>query len=163
MSNQVGSAVPSRPAQERRGIALDIAGGDLMLRGSFSDWESGLTLGPDLDRVGVRLAIDSTSAAGGAEPLFAFHSRAVEAIGEGAFVARGTFSRRDAARPLEMTVETPPGHTALVVVSFAVDKSDLGDAWPDLVENVIPFQAGADGEGARHAHAWLTTPVVAAA
>ena len=134
-----------------------------MLRGRFSDWESGLTMGPDLDKAGVRLAVDATSAEDCGEPLFSFHSREVEATGPGAFVARGTFRGRELTKPVEMTVETPPGHTALFVLSFAAEKSDFGEGWADLVENVIPFAAQDDGAPVRQAHAWLTTPVLAAA
>jgi polyisoprenoid-binding protein YceI len=162
MSDQVGNAVAARRASGRRSVALDVAGDGLMLRGHFSDWESGLSMGPDLDKVGVRLAVDATSADDG-EPLFSFHSRAVEATGPGTFLARGTFSRSDFTKPVEMTVETPPGHTALFVLSFAADKNDFGEAWADLVENVIPFSAQDDNAPVRQAHAWLTTPVLAAA
>jgi hypothetical protein len=167
MSKQIERAPAARPEGRRRSIVLDVAGGDLLLRGRFSDWESGLSLGPDLDRVGVRLAVDATSvAAAQAEaPLLSFHSRSVESTGPGTFVARGAFSGAGAvvARPLEMTVETPPGHSALFVLSFSTEKDALGEAWPDLVENTGPLAGTAEGEPPRLARAWLTTPVLAAA
>lgn len=164
-SGSAGSARAGRQGSGRRGIALDVAGADLMLRGRFSDWESGLSSGPDLDKVRVRLAIDATSVAGDdTEPLFTFHSRRVELTGPGTYLAQGTFRRPDGeARDVEVTVEAPPGHTPLFVVSFAADKSDLGDGWSRLVENVIPFTSVEDGQPVRQAHAWLTTPVLAAA
>jgi hypothetical protein len=148
-----------------RGIALDIAGGDLMLRGRFNVWQSGFWSGPDLDRVGIRLAIDATSAgaqAQVAEPLFSFHSRSVEAKNSGEHVARGTFSGSQGSRPLELVIETPPGHTALFVLSFAADRRDFGDGWGEVLAN----QGAGDQEGSepvRAAHGWLTTPVLAAA
>ncbi len=103
---------PVPPIAPRRSVHLDIAGGDFMLQGRFSDWESGLVFGPDLDRVRVRLAIDATSARRpDAEPdLLSFHSREVESVQGGGFRAVGMLSRRqgeeedrgerrDAARP----------------------------------------------------------------
>ena len=49
----------------RRSVNLDVAGDDFMLQGNFSDWESGLAFGPDLDRVRLKLAIDTTSTLAG--------------------------------------------------------------------------------------------------
>jgi polyisoprenoid-binding protein YceI len=151
----------------RRNIDLDIAGDDFMLQGSFSDWESGLAFGPDLDRVRVRLAIDATSAeAADAPNLFTFHARQVESLGSGRYRVIGTFTGPRGGKAMEMTVESPPGHTALIVVTFAAKKQDFGDGWHDLIEKVVPF--GEPGEGAgdgpvRSAHAWLVPPPLAAA
>ena len=72
-----------------------------MLQGHFSDWESGLAYGPDLDRVRVRLAIDATStpADGAVGPnLFAFHSRKVESSAPADTVWWGPFPARAARR-----------------------------------------------------------------
>jgi hypothetical protein len=146
-------------------VAVDIAGADLMLRGHFRDWESGLSLGPDLDQIGVRLAVDATSAAGGDHEgcLFSFRSRSVESMGGGAYRAEGTFTGARGSRPLDLMVEAPPGHTALFVLSFGADKGDLGERWHDLIQNTVPFRREKDGEPVRLAHAWLTPPVLAAA
>jgi hypothetical protein len=157
------------PEVPRRRVALDVAGSDLMLRGHFSDWESGLSIGPDLDRVGLRLAIDATSAEaalpGGeqAPDLFSFTSRQVERMGVGAFRADGVLTGALGPRPVEMLIETPPGHTALFVLSFAANRSDFGDGWGDLIQNVVPFGERDGGGPVRLAHAWLTPPVLAAA
>ena len=140
-----------------------------MLQGHFSDWESGLAFGPDLDRVRVRLAIDATSTppSGADRPsLFAFHGRKVESLGDGRYRVVGTFSGPRGAKAMEMTLESPLGHTALIVVTFAAKKQDFGEGWHDLIANVVPFsEAGtADDEGpVRSAHAWLVTPPIAAA
>jgi len=148
----------------RPSVDLDIAGDDFLLQGNFSDWESGLAYGPDLDRVRVRLAIDATSAEPGAGPsLFAFHGRKVESLGGGRYRAVGTFSGPRGAKAMEMTLESPLGHSALVVVNFAVKKKDFGDGWHDLIANVVPFVERDDEGPARMAHAWLLTPPVAAA
>jgi hypothetical protein len=169
MTIQSGTETTARRQKDtrRRSIALDVVGGDLMLRGRFSSWESGLSLGPDLDQVGLRLAIDATSAgpiAGDNEPpLFTFRSREVEAEGIGAYRAQGTFTGPGGVHPADVTVETPPGHSALFVLSFAAEKRDFGSGWRDLVENVVPSMPSDDGEPVRSAHAWLTTPVLAAA
>ena len=139
-----------------------------MLQGHFSDWESGLAVGPDLDRVGVKLAIDATSVATapreskGARSLFAFHSRQVESTGPASYRAVGTFTGPRGARAMEMAVDSPLGHTALIVVGFSAKKQDFGEGWHDLIGNVVPFLDGADG-APRPAHAWLIAPSLAAA
>ena len=138
-----------------------------MLQGNFSDWESGLAFGPDLDRVRLRLAIDATSAEPGDGPsLFAFHARKVESLESGQYRVIGTFSGPQGAKAMEMTLESPPGHTALIVVKFAAKKQDFGDGWHDLIANVVPYgePGQGDSEGpVRSAHAWLLPPPLAAA
>jgi hypothetical protein len=153
----------------RRSVDLDIAGDDFMLQGHFSDWESGLAFGPDLDRVRVRLAIDATSTPTGVidgPSLFAFHGRKIESLGGGRYRVVGTFSGPRGAKAMEMTVESPLGHTALIVVTFSAKKQDFGDGWHDLIANVVPFRdpGQSDDEGpVRAAHAWLVTPPLATA
>jgi hypothetical protein len=161
------TARPSGRELPRRSIDLDIAGGDLMLQGDFSDWESGLAVGPDLDQVGVKLAIDATSVASamGADKsprsLFAFHSREVESTGPASYRAVGTFTGPRGARALEMEVSSPLGHTALVVVSFSATRQDFGAGWHDLMANVVPFVDGVEAMPTRPAHAWLIPPPLA--
>ncbi|MES1207555.1 MAG: hypothetical protein ABUS79_16590, partial [Pseudomonadota bacterium] len=75
----------------RPSIDLDVGGNDFMLRGKFAAWESGLAYGPDLDRVNVRLAIDATSGVTSGTDLFAFYSRDVQPMGNGAYRAVGVF------------------------------------------------------------------------
>jgi hypothetical protein len=153
----------------RRSVDLDIAGDDFMLQGHFSDWESGLAFGPDLDRVRVRLAIDATSTPTGGglgRSLFAFHGRKTESLGGGRYRVVGTFSGPRGAKAMEMTVESPLGHTALIVVTFAAKKQDFGEGWHDLIANVVPFRDPGQGEDegpVRAAHAWLVTPPLGAA
>jgi hypothetical protein len=144
----------------RRSVDLDVAGGDFMLQGRFSDWESGLAFGPDLDRVSVRLAIDATSVrdSGDGPTLLSFHSRDVQRTGEGSYRAVGTFSGPRGAKAGEVQIESPLGHTALIVVTFSATKADFGVGWPDLVENVVPFVRDTDGTPTRSAHAWFQTP-----
>jgi len=156
-------------ATARRSIDLDVAGDDFMLQGHFSDWESGLAYGPDLDRIRVRLAIDATSTPpdGVVGPnLFAFHSRKVESLGAGRYRVVGTFSGPRGAKAMEMTLDSPLGHTALIVVTFSAKKQDFGDGWHDLIANVVPFRDPGQGEEegpVRAAHAWLVTPPLGAA
>lgn len=153
----------------RRSVELDIAGEDFMLQGHFSDWESGLAFGPDLDQVRVRLAIDATSTptgTGDRPSLFAFHGRKVESQGDGRYRAVGTFSGPRGAKAMEMTLESPLGHTALIVVTFSAKKQDFGEGWHDLIANVVPFgdPDPDNGDGpVRSARAWLVTPPIAAA
>jgi hypothetical protein len=147
----------------RPSIELDVGGSDFLLRGRFEDWESGLAFGPDLDRVNVRLAIDATSGVRSGPSLFAFHSRNVHAEGNGSYRAVGTFTGPDGARPTEMFIESPPGHTALVALTFTAKKQDFGDGWHDLIQNAVPFVARTEDGPVRSAHAWLLAPDLAAA
>lgn len=140
-----------------------------MLQGRFSDWESGLVFGPDLDRVRVRLAIDATSArrrdakTDTVPDLFSFHSREVETLDAGGYRVVGTLSGARGSKKTEVSVETPPGHTALVVVSFAAKKQDFGDGWHDLLANVVTATAEGEQRPSPLAHAWLIAPPLATA
>jgi hypothetical protein len=153
----------------RRSVNLDVAGDDFMLQGNFSDWESGLAFGPDLDRVRLKLAIDTTSTLAedsGRESLFTFHGRDVKSLGDGRYRVIGTFTGPLGAKALEMNIESPLGHTALIVFTFAAKKQDFGDGWHDLIANVVPFSDAGTGEGegpVRSAHAWLLPPQLGAA
>jgi len=147
----------------RPSVELDVGGGDFLLRGKFADWESGLAFGPDLDRVSVRLAIDATSGVDGGSDLFSFYSREVEPFGHGAYRAVGTFTGAEGARPGELLIESPLGHTALVAVTFDARKGDFGDGWHDLIQNAVPFGEKPDGGPARSARAWLVAPPLGAA
>lgn len=149
--------------RSRPSVDLDVAGSDFLLRGKFEDWESGLAFGPDLDRVSVRLAVDATSGVKSSASLFAFHSRNVQAEGNGSYRAIGTFTGAQGARPTEMLIENPPGHTALVALTFTAKKQDFGDGWHDLIQNAVPFVPRGDDGPVRSAHAWLLAPDLAAA
>jgi hypothetical protein len=149
--------------RSRPSVDLDVAGSDFLLRGKFEDWESGLAFGPDLDRVSVRLAVDATSGVKSGSSLFAFHSRNVRAEGNGSYRAVGTFTGAQGARPTEMLIENPPGHTALVALTFTAKKQDFGDGWHDLIQNAVPFVPRGDDGPVRSAHAWLLAPDLAAA
>ena len=102
-----------------------MGGGDFLLRGKFADWESGLAFGPDLDRVGVRLAINATSGVNRGSDLFSISCREVEPFGHGAYRAVGTFTGAEGARPGELLIESPLGHTALVAVTVRCARGGL--------------------------------------
>jgi hypothetical protein len=153
----------SGASNARPSVELDVGGGDFLLRGKFADWESGLAFGPDLDRVSVRLAIDATSGVSGGSDLFSFYSREVEPFGHGAYRAVGTFTGADGARPGEMLIESPLGHTALVAVTFDARKGDFGEGWHDLIQNAVPFGEKPDSGPVRSARAWLVAPQLGAA
>lgn len=149
------------------GIDLDITGKGLMLTGRFEDWESGVLMGPDLDQLQVRLAIDATSVAAGTDrsheaPLFSFRGRNASPIGKGVYQVDGEFSGADGEHPLQVQLETLAEHSALFLLSFQASKSDFGPAWTQLFSNVVPL-APREGEPAKPAHAWLTVPALAAA
>jgi hypothetical protein len=147
----------------RPSIDLDVGGSDFLLRGNFEDWESGLAFGPDLDRVNVRLAIDATSGGPGGHGLFSFHSRNVQPAGNGSYRAVGTFTGAQGATSTEVFIESPPGHTALIALTFTAKKQDFGDGWHDLIQNVVAFVPKGDEGPVRSAHAWLLAPNLAAA
>jgi hypothetical protein len=163
----MATVIPQDKRQElgppRPSIELDVGGSDFLLRGKFEDWESGLAFGPDLDRVSVRLAIDATSGVRSGPRLFAFHSRNVKAEGNGSYRAVGTFTGPLGAASTEMFIESPPGHTALVALTFTAKKQDFGDGWHDLIQNAVPMVARGDDGPVRSAHAWLLAPDLAAA
>jgi hypothetical protein len=160
MMQQQRGAEASAP---RPNLDLDVGGGDFLLRGRFADWESGLAFGPDLDRVSVRLAIDATSGVASGRDLFHFYSREVEPFGHGAYRAVGTFTGAEGARPGEMLIESPLGHTALIAVTFDARKGEFGKGWHDLIQNSVPFSERPDQGPVRSARAWLVTPQLAAA
>jgi len=147
----------------RPSIDLDVGGNDFLLRGKFAAWESGLSFGPDLDRVNVRLAIDATSGVTGGHDLFAFYSREVQPISNGAYRAVGVFRGARGPRQAELVIESPLGHTALIAVSFIATKQDFGDGWRDLIENAVPMADRSEDGPVRMAHAWLVAPHLAAA
>src|SRR5882724_6194430 len=95
------------------GIDLDISGPDLMLSGRFQDWDSGVTMGPDLDQLQVRLAIDATSATNNPRTpvegpaLFGFRGRDAAPVSAGVYRIDGELTSATGARPLQVVVETP--------------------------------------------------------
>jgi hypothetical protein len=149
-------------ADARPNVELDVGGADFLLRGKFAQWQSGLAFGPDLDQVNVRLAIDATSTVRTGRNLFAFHSRNVEQVGPGLYRATGTLTGGRGAVASEVMIESPPGHTALVILGFAAAKQDFGDGWPSLIES--DALSGPEHDGPTPlAHAWMVAPELAAA
>lgn len=149
------------------GIDLDITGKGLMLSGRFVDWESGVLMGPDLDQLQVRLAIDATSVAGTSDqatdaPLFSFRGRNASPVGKGVYQVQGEFSGAAGEHPLQVQLETLNEHSALFLLSFQADRADFGANWTQLLSNVVPF-APREGQPSKPAHAWLTVPSLAAA
>jgi hypothetical protein len=148
-------------------IELDISGKGLMLNGRFEDWESGVTMGPDLDQLQVRLAIDATSVNVGTSrsaepPLFSFRGRNAARVGKGLYQVDGDFTGAAGEHPLQVQLETLAEHSALFLLSFEAKKSDFGPVWTQLLSNVVPFSMR-PGEPSKPAHAWLTVPELAAA
>ena len=110
------------------------------------DVENGLpfVMGPDLDQLQVRFAIDATSVAGDADhakdaPLFAFRGRNASPIGKGIYPVQGEFAGAAGEHPLMVQLETLNEHSALFLLSFQADKADFGPSWTQLLSNVVPF------------------------
>jgi polyisoprenoid-binding protein YceI len=156
----------SRELGRTSAIDLDISGAGLMLKGRFVDWESGVTMGPDLDQLQVRLAIDATSArigsSGADAPLFSFRGRDAMSINPGLYQVDGELAGPSGSRPLQAQVETPIEHAAVFMLSFQANKSDFGPAWTRLLSNVVPLQAAGE-RSSMPAYGWLTVPHLAAA
>lgn len=162
-------------AAEGTAIDLDITGPDLMLSGRFQDWDSGVSMGPDLDQLQVRLAIDATSASADSlqlldpkatmtAPLFTFRGRHAAPISTGVYQVDGELTSATGPHPLQVTVETPIEHSAVFLLSFQARKSDLGPGWTQLLSNLVPFtRRSTDDSPTMPAHAWLTVPTLAAA
>jgi hypothetical protein len=89
----------------------------------------------------------------------------VVSLGKGKYRVTGDFTGAEATRPLEVSVETPLGHTPHIVVSFNAEKKDFGSHWTSLVENATLFGSAEEEEEGprREAAGWLTVPTVAAA
>ena len=145
-----------------------------MLKGRFVDWESGVMMGPDLDQLQVRLAIDATSARiDSGEPsqasLFSFRGRDATALAAGFYQVDGELDGALGTRAMQAQVETPIEHSPVFVLSFQANKSDFGANWTRLLSNVVPLGArlGTSGRGAERssmpAYGWLTVPHLAAA
>jgi hypothetical protein len=153
---------------ERPSIDLEIRGKGLLLSGTFGAWQSRLVLGPDLDDVGVNFFVDSTSVRSDVDvgpKLFSFRSHDVVSLGRGKYRVTGDFTGAEPTRPLEVSVETPLGHTPHIIVSFAAEKKDFGDGWSSLLDNATLFGKADDADDGPHREAagWLTVPAVAAA
>lgn len=155
-------------------IDLDITGPDLMLTGRFHDWDSAVSMGPDLDQLQVRLAIDATSSASAdalhvlntstAPPLFTFRGRHAAPLSAGVYQVDGELTSVTGPHPLQVTVETPIQHSAVFLMSFQARKSDLGPGWTQLLSNLVPFvRRSKDDSPQMPASAWLTLPTLAAA
>jgi hypothetical protein len=152
-------------------IDLDITGPGLMLNGRFQDWDSGVSMGPDLDQLQVRLAIDATSATNAPTPttreqppLFAFRGRDASPLSSGVYQVDGELTSPTGARPMQMVLETSTQHSAVFILSFQARKSDLGPGWTRLLSNLVPFtRRNEDDSPTMPAHAWLTLPTLAAA
>jgi hypothetical protein len=170
------SSVPDTTV-ETTAIDLDITGPDLMLSGRFQDWDSGVSMGPDLDQLQVRLAIDATSAKADlfhdalqladtvkTPPLFAFRGRHAVPMSAGVYQVDGELTSATGAHALQVIVETPIEHSAVFLLSFQARKSDLGAGWTHLLSNMVPFtRRSKDDSPTMPAHAWLTIPTLAAA
>ena len=153
----------AEPLAARPNLDLDVGGGDFLLRGRSPTGSRASRSDRISDRVSVRLAIDATSGVASGRDLFHFYSREVEPFGHGAYRAVGTFTGAEGARPGEMLIESPLGHTALIAVTFDARKGDFGEGWHDLIQNSVPFGEQSDAGPVRSARAWLLTPQLAAA
>ncbi len=157
---------PSAPAQGHKPIRLDIAGANLMIAGTFSQWVPLVMEGLREDRA-VQLLVDITSSKAGSETaaantnglLFAFAGSDVKRSAQGHRV-RGTLSYGTKTAASELLLQTPSAHTPFAVLSFDIPVGFEG-VWDNMARQA--HQKAAEGQTEFRAWGWLRPPVVAAA
>ncbi len=130
----------------RSPIDLRIHGADIFLSGHFHRWQATTVTGKDLDELCVRMAVDVTSPDHltinpTEKDLFSFRSATLLQVQSNLYLARGQLITSAGARPFEMVLETPEGHSAFCSLAFIARKDELGIGWKELVTR----DAGAGG------------------
>lgn len=149
----------------RRPVGLRVFSDDLFLCGHFSRWEAAVAMGPDLDELTVRMAVDATSAeapeddASGNE-LFTFHATEIKKRNADTHEVRGEITTSSGTRPFRTIIETPEGENAFFVMSFIARREDLGFGWKELVSDVLGL-GGIEAERRQDPRMGVRDPIVA--
>jgi hypothetical protein len=141
MAKQTILPVPANDTMAMRNrspIDLRIHGNDIFLSGHFHRWQAVAMMGRDLDELCVRMAVDVTSPDhlridAAERDLFSFRSATLLPLNSSLYLARGELITSAGARPFEMVVEAPEGHTAFCSLAFIARKEELGSGWKELV------------------------------
>jgi hypothetical protein len=153
--------------RERLPIDLRIQGADIFLSGHFHRWQATVSMGPDLDELTVRMAVDATSpdqltAEPAEKDLLSFRSVDVKRILPNTFRARGALTTITGTNPSEMLVEVPEGHNAILGLTFVARKDAFGPSWKELI-TATGGAGGIDAERLLDPRAGVRDPELAAA
>jgi hypothetical protein len=169
MGNQIIPANDTRIGRKRSPIDLRIQGDDIFLSGHFHRWQSAVSMGPDLDELSVRLAVDVTSpdqltVDPEEQDLFSFRSTEVTKLLPHTFRVQGKLTAPDGqgASPFGMLVEVAEGHNAFIALSFVARKDELGPSWMELVTAGVGA-GGIDAERLLDPRAGVRDPELATA
>lgn len=146
-------------------VRLHVAGGDLLLGGSFEQWVPVLMEARD-DGNTVQLLVDVTSlparaGASSAPPLLTFRSRRVKPVDRFTHEARGKLSWAEGSRDIGVVIQTPNEHTPFALLTMQLPPGACPDLW-EAFEARAARPRQDDGSEVR-ARAWLRQPRVAAA
>ena len=137
-------------------------------RGNFSDWESGLAFGPDLDRVRREAGDRRDQHPGrGRRPRQAcsrFTAARSKSLGDGRYRVVGTFTGPRGAKALEMNDREPTRSHGADRRHLRGEEAGLRRrlARPDRQRRSVREAGTGDAEGpVRSAHAWLLPPPLA--
>lgn len=122
-------------------------------------------MGPDLDELTVRMAVDATSADApeadtSGDELFTFHATEIRKRGGEAHDVRGEIRTMNGNRPFRMIIETPEGESSFFVLSFIARREDLGFGWKELVSDVLGL-GGIEVERRQDPRMGVRDPIVA--
>jgi hypothetical protein len=146
-------------------IGLQVAGGDLLLRGRFAQWMPLVISNPPQDggEASAQILFDVTS--NRSQPrsrsdrdLFSFVASAVEPLGPHAYRLKGQLRADGRAKTVEAVMQSPAAHTPFCVITFPVDRQRFPGMWAAFEERV----ARTDQPELRP-FAWLRAPELAAA
>lgn len=155
------------PAKKRRPVRLDIAGGDLLLRGTFEQWLPVAMERPGDGDGSVQLLVDVTSlknapgtAALGTDVL-SFTAHDVKAVGPLTYAVNGKLTAGRAHKDLQIILQTPGLHTPFCLLTFSLPAREFAPLWRAFEARFAPADEGGTREV--RARAWLRVPEVATA
>jgi hypothetical protein len=161
------STTPTAVTSEAAGsIGLQVAGGDLLLRGRFSQWvPMVITNSPQNDgaQATAQILFDVTSNRSappvrGEHDLFSFKASEVEALAPHTYRLKGQLRADGRARTVEAVLQTPAAHTPFCVVTFPIDRERFPGLWATLEERV-----SRTGQDELRPFAWPRAPELASA
>lgn len=155
------------PAKKRRPVRLDIAGGDLLLSGTFEQWLPVAMERPGDGDGSVQLLVDVTSlgnspgAATLGSDVLAFAAHDVQQLGPLTYAVTGRITAGRASKDVQIILQTPGMHTPFCLLTFSLPGREFASLWRALEARFTPT----DDNGTREvrARAWLRVPDIATA
>ena len=162
METQISSPNPPVAAAPRS-VSIQVAGGDLLLRGRFRQWLPLVLADGGADGKGtaqILFDVTSTGAAPGPrEPdLFTFTSASVSPLGEQSYKVKGQLRSEGHTRTVEAVLQSPPAHTPFFVILFPIERETFPELWATLEARVARTE-----QQELRPQAWLRAPELAAA